>query len=98
MVMDLAVAVPRLLLPSPDLLTSPTGEAHPLVQDDSIRLIAWKLSGNALQREAFLTTLPLSSSPQLVKIQWLLTIPLGTFGEIGVLRGRRIPCLLAEKI
>ena len=67
MVMDLAVAVPRLLLPSPDLLTSPTGEAHPLVQDDSIRLIAWKLSGNALQREAFLTTLPLSSSPQLIK-------------------------------
>ena len=97
-IMDLAVAVPRLLLPSPDLLTSPLGESHPLVRDNSIRLIAWKLSGDASLRTAFQKTLPPSSSPQLGKIQTLHTSPPGTLGEIGVLRGKRIPCLLATPI
>ena len=97
-IMDLAVAVPRLLHPSPDLLTSPLGESHPLVQDDSIRLIAWKLSGSALPRAEFQETLQPLSSPQHEKIQTLHTRALGIFGEIGVLRGKRIPCLLAPQI
>jgi hypothetical protein len=97
-IMDLAVAVPRLLRPSPDLLTTPLGESHPLVQNDSIRLIAWKLSGSALLRAEFQKTLQPSSSPQHEKIQTLHTRALGIFGEIGVLRGKRIPCLLAPQI
>ena len=40
-IMDIAVAVPRLLLfPFTDLMTSSLGESHPLVQDKSIDLIA----------------------------------------------------------
>ena len=96
--LDLAVAAPRLLRPCPDLLTSPTGEIHPLVANDSIRLIAWRLSGAVSARTAFQMSLPLSSSRQRVGIQMLLTNPHGTVGEIGVLRGRSIPCLLAEQI
>jgi hypothetical protein len=85
-IMDLAVAVPRLLRPSPDLLTTPLGESHPLVQNDSIRLIAWKLSGSALLRAEFQKTLQPSSSPQHEKIQTLHTRALGIFGEIGATR------------
>ncbi len=94
----MAVAVPRLLQPSPDLLTSPLGESHLLVQDDSIRLIVWKLSGSALLRTEFQKTLQPLSSPQHERIQKLHTRALGIFGEIGVLRGKRIPCLLAPQI
>ena len=43
--MDLTIDFPHLLLPCPDLQTSPTGESHPLVLGNSIRLIAWRLSG-----------------------------------------------------
>jgi hypothetical protein len=72
-IMDLAVAVPRLFRPSPDLLTSPLGESHPLVQDDIIRLIAWKLLGSTLLRAEFQKTLQPSSSSQHEKIQTLHT-------------------------
>ncbi|KZS09709.1 Uncharacterized protein APZ42_025993 [Daphnia magna] len=97
-IMDLAVAAPRRLRPSSDLLTSPLGMSHPLVQDDSIRLIAWKLSGSALLRAEFPKTLQPSSSPQHEKIQTLHTRPPGIFGEIRVLRGKRIPCLIAAQM
>jgi hypothetical protein len=72
-IMDLAMAVPRLLRPSPDLLTSPLGKSHPLVQDDAIRLIVWKLSGNTLLRVEFQKKLQPSASPQHEKIQTLHT-------------------------
>lgn len=97
-IMDLAVAVPLLLRTSPDLLTSPLGESHhPLVQDDCIRLIAWRWSGSAFLRAKFQRKLHPSCSPQHEKIQTLHIRPLGIFAEIGVLRGKRIPCLLAAR-
>jgi hypothetical protein len=38
--MELSCDAPRLLQPHPALLTSPMGEIHPMVQNNSIRLIA----------------------------------------------------------
>jgi hypothetical protein len=93
-IMELAVAGPRLLRTLSDLLTSPLGESHPVVQDDSIGLIAWNLSGSTLLRAEFQRTLQPSSSLQHEKIQTVHTRAPGIFGEIGVLRGKRIPCLL----
>ena len=93
--MDLTIDFPHLLLPCPDLLTSPTGESHPLVLSNSIRLIAWRLSGVASKRKAFQTKLSTSSYQPLVKIHELPTSRHGTLVEIGVLRNTKIPCRLA---
>lgn len=43
--LQLAVADPILLPQSLDLLTSPTGAYHPLLEEDKLHLTAWKLSG-----------------------------------------------------
>jgi hypothetical protein len=95
-IMDLAMAVPRLLRPSPDLLTSPLGESHPLVQDDSIRLIVWKLSDSALL-ERFRRRF--SPHPLRNTKKYKRCIPERLeFLEKLVLRGKRIPCLLAPQI
>lgn len=93
--MDLTIDIPRQLHPEPDLLTSPQGESHPLVQSDSMRLITWRLSGGTSKRNAFQRTPSTSSYQQLVKIHELPSSRHGTRGETGVLQGTRIPCLLA---
>ena len=72
----------------------PQEESHPLVQTDSFKLIAWKLSGVPSKSASFLRTQLPSSSRPLVRIHELLTSPLGTLGEVGVLRGIKIPCRL----
>ena len=41
--MSMAVDIPLLLRLNMDLLTSPLGERHPLIMDDSLRLIVWTL-------------------------------------------------------
>lgn len=86
--------------PSPgrDLLTSPMGESHPLVLSDSFRLVAWKVSGSAFLRKEFQMKLRRSSSLRLEKIHKLHTSQPGSLGEIGVLRGIKIPCRLATPI
>lgn len=95
--MEMAIDIPRLLLPSQDLLTSPMGESHPLVMSDSLRLVAWKLSGVVSESRAFRTTLLSSCWDRLEPIHKLHTSPPGTLGEIGVTSGTVIPCLLASR-
>ena len=43
--LHMSVACPILLPPVPKLLTSPTGQVHPLVINGTLKLAAWKLSG-----------------------------------------------------
>ena len=93
-VLELSIDTPLLLLPRPDLLTSPLGESNPLVLNDSIRLVARMLSGVTSKSAAFRKTLLPSSCPPLAQIHGLPTSPPGTLGEVGVVLGRRIPCLL----
>jgi hypothetical protein len=44
---------PRMLHPEKDLLTSPLGECHQLTANHSIRLVTWKLSGDASKAKGF---------------------------------------------
>ncbi len=48
--MELSCDAPRLLQSRPNLLTSSLGESHPLIQNNSIRLIAWRPSGVSLKK------------------------------------------------
>ncbi len=95
--MELSCEAPRVLHPSPDLLTSPLGESHPLMRNNSIRLIAWRLSGVSSRNAAFRRALSNSSSRHLAEIHLLHTNPPGTLGEVGVFQGIKIPCLLAPQ-
>ena len=76
--MELATDIPLLLFPSKSLLTSPLGEGHPLTKDESIRLIAWRLSGVVWKSEAFRKRLSSSYWEQLVQM--------GSFCSIDTLR------------
>ncbi len=93
--LELATDVPRLLFPRKSLLTSPLGECHPLTKDNSIRLIAWRLSGVVLESAAFRRKLSNLCWGQLEAIHTLHTSPLGSLGTVGVLNGISIPCQLA---
>lgn len=80
----------------PTLLESmPTGTSHPLAENDSIRLIAWNLSGIVSRGKAFRRTLSDSCWLQQGKIQTPHTNLPGRFGAIGAFDGMLIPCLSA---
>lgn len=93
--MEMSVDVPRLLPHNQAMLTSPRGHNHPLTQDGSIRLIAWRLSGIASKPKAFREMLSNYCWGHPGKIHTLHTSPPGTTGVVGALNGMLIPCLLA---
>lgn len=90
---ELVCDVPRLLPQNSRLLTGPRGEEHPLLQQQTFRLIAWRLSGDVTMRENFQQTCQsyccLASEMELSE----LINPLGEHGFIGVANGRGIPLL-----
>ena len=47
------VDLPVLLPHSPHVLVNPAGQIHPLVRNNSLRLAAWRVSGNPLKTEEF---------------------------------------------
>ena len=89
--MEMAVAIPILLPSYENLLSNPKREIHPLLENRSLRLLAWKVSGkNYLQRE-FQKGLPISSPAQEEMEQDLITNRPGESSIIGVLGNRLIP-------
>ena len=74
-------------------MTSPTGTTHPLAEKDSIRLIAWNLSGIVSRGRAFRQMLSDFCWLQLGKIGTPHTNLPGRFRAIGAFN--RIPCLSA---
>jgi hypothetical protein len=95
--MELATDIPLLLLPSKSLRTSPLGECHPFTNDESIRFIAWRLSGFVWKSEAFRKMLSSSFLEQLDQIHMLHTSPLGSLGAVGIINGITIPCRLESR-
>lgn len=95
--MELGTDTPLLLFPSKSLLTSPLAEGHPLTEDESIRLIGWRLSGVVWKSEAFRKKLSSSYWEQLDQIHTLHTSPLGSLGAVDVINGTTIPCRLASR-
>ena len=81
---------PVLLPPVEDLLLSPQGEKHPLVQSNHLTLIAWKVSGNVSKQKGFLEMLPLSSLNRDDRERSWLTEAPGRSGVAGLVKGRLI--------
>jgi hypothetical protein len=59
--LNLLVDYPRLLPTVKDLLTGPRGERHPLLENGTMQLAAWRVSGNRGSQEDFLRRLSKSS-------------------------------------
>ena len=90
--LEMSTDFPLCLSPCQDILTSPTGSSHPLAENDSIRLIAWNLSGIVSRGKAFRRTLSDSCWLQQGKIRTPHTNLPGRFGAIGAFDGMLIPC------
>ena len=73
---------------SKNLLRNPRENIHPLIENNSLRLAAWFVSGNRGQQQQYLQQLPLLS-----KTPWELERITGRPGEslvAGVRQGRLI--------
>lgn len=81
--LELSIDVPLWLLMSNNLLLSPTGNPHPLLETSSLTLAAWKLSGIISEAKAFQSQWSSFSWP--VTDQTLLqrTDLHGTFGPLS---------------
>ena len=80
-----------LLPPLRNLLTSPTGEIHPLTTQNALTMAAWKVSGDELLNEEFLSKLPTFSQRNGEKVQKLLTNMPEVSGAAGLVNERLIP-------
>lgn len=94
LLLELCCDVPRLLETVQTLLTSLTGEPHPLLMSGGLQLAAWKLSGNVFACEAFRQEWSSSSWPVHVVIPGQHTNRHGRIGCVGAWRGVKIPCRL----
>ena len=87
----LSIATPLLLPPHKDLMTSPEGRVHPLMENKQLRLAAWKVSGTVSLRKAFHRTLQNYVCKPEGREHRLLTRPPGDSGLAGVANGKLIP-------
>lgn len=83
--------VPRLLEQSRTSLTSPIGEAHPLLATGALQLAAWKLSGDPSSCKDFRNRWSNYSWAHVARPQTRPTNLHGGLGTIGVWEGVRIP-------
>ena len=82
--LEMVVDYPVLLPGSPDLLRSPRGEPHPLI-DQGLHLAVWKVSGNKPWQEGFRSKLPVCWQSTLgEKVPRVLTSQPGDSGVAGV--------------
>ena len=90
---ELVCDSPRMIQWSSDMLTGPHGEPHPLLNQESFRLIAWRLSGSATQHERFRIMCPTYYSEVFEAGRQRLTNQPGDAGDVGVSNNRAIPLL-----
>ena len=86
----LSIAKPLLIPNHKFLLTNPQAEVNPLVQNQTLRLAAWKVSGKSCLRKEFRKQLPFLSQVQGGMAQSLITIRPGGSGLAGVLKRKLI--------
>ena len=87
---ELACDEPRLIHQSEMLLTGPRGEPHPLSQQKSFQLIAWRLSGNVTLQNNFRQTCQVYCLRATEVEHSEPTNPLGEYGIAGVANNRVI--------
>lgn len=90
LLLELACDRPRILPQDLNLLSSPTGDPHPLSKSHLL-LAAWKLSGDLSLGKAFRNKLLSSCWPETVRLRTWHTNQLGETGTIGVWEGIAIP-------
>ena len=92
--LEMEVEAPILLPPYPDLLTSPLGDNHPLIETNQLMLAAWKVSGilqeDSLQEDFRKTLQPFSYSHGDSGHNPLIKAP-GPCGLAGVVKGKSMP-------
>ncbi|XP_071080813.1 uncharacterized protein [Haliotis cracherodii] len=82
--MSLLTEEPILLPPDPQMLSSPAGETHPLMEQGSLTLAAWRISGVVTSQKAFLNRLPSYSPNPGAQAPGTLTTAPGRNGVVGV--------------
>ena len=85
-----AGGVAGFIAPQPSLLLSPKGEPHPLLGQGGLTLAAWRVSGDAIDSQAFLRQQPLFSQVPGVMARVRLMRDPGVNGLAGVTRNRLI--------
>ena len=82
---------PPILLPQQlNLLTNPGGMTHPLLQNATLKLTAWHISGNNYKIEEYQNQLPTLSSMQERQAQEAITTKIGKSFLAGVVNNRLI--------
>ena len=87
--LEMSVQSPILLPPQKDLLQSPRGEFHPLILNKTLKLVAWKISGNQELRD-FQLKAQNYCSQRGGKALSQLTTAAGDSGLAGVVRDKLI--------
>ena len=81
MVADYTILLPQ----TPSLITNPKRESHPLALQNTLNLVAWRVSGIQSYTETFQNTLLQSSAQHRGKAQRRATAQRGILGSAGVL-------------
>ena len=89
--LEMSVADPILLSPQGDLLLSPEGNTHPLIQSRTLKLVAWKISGDQNKCKVYQNTLQYYLPQPGGKGRNQLTTAAGDTGIAGVLKNKLIP-------
>ena len=82
--LHMIIDLPCLLPTTPEMLMSHEGQKHPLVENLSLKLVAWKISGKAGEQEAFQKRLSQSWGVQDDQARLQLMKPPGESGLAGV--------------
>jgi hypothetical protein len=88
--LNLLIEEPILLPMNMETLQSQTQEPHPMLQNNSLHLVAWKVSGNREKILDFQSKQPNSSLKDGAKAQDQLTMHPGIAGQAGVINGKLI--------
>ena len=81
----------RVIIPSSEkLLTNPWGQTHPLVTNQTLKLVAWMLSGDIYLRKEFLARQPILSPIQIDRVLSQVTSRPGRTRLAGVIKERLI--------
>ena len=74
-----------------DLLKDPAGKLNPLIMQNSLRLVAWTISGRTYLEKEYQKGLLTLSQTIGEHLQSSITSQLGRRGMTGVLNGRYLP-------
>ena len=89
--LSMCIHNPFLLPHRKDLLLDPLGRPHPLVVNQTLRLVAWLVPRNHWHQKAFQTKLQSLYQIPEEEVRSLLTNRPGAIGLAGVVNGRLIP-------